>query len=98
MEKNFEHLLAPNGNEEFVLRINKIVENLNYDLVRVKIKGKKPSNIQVMVENNNFTMSFQDCEIINDKIIDFLDNDNKLFVDYNLDIMQFDAAQRIQYQ
>ena len=34
-------------------------------------KGKKPSNIQVMVENNNFTMSFQDCEIVNDEIIDF---------------------------
>ena len=86
MEKNFEHLLAPNGNEEFVLSINKLVEELNYELVRVKIKGKKSSNIQVMVENNNFTMSYQDCEIINDEIIDFLENEKKLFMDYNLEV------------
>jgi len=86
MEKIFEHLLAPNGNEEFVLIINKLVEELNYELVRVTIKGTKPSNIQVMVENNNFTMSFQDCEIINGAIIDFLENDKKFFVDYNLEV------------
>ena len=86
MEKNFEHLLAPDGNEEFVLKINKMVEELNYGLVRVKIKGKKPSNIQVMAENNDFSMSFEDCEIINDAIIDFLENNDKLFLDYNLEV------------
>ena len=39
-----------------------------------------------MVENNNFTMSYQDCEIINDEIIDFLENEKKLFMDYNLEV------------
>ena len=36
MENYFEHLLAPNGNQEFVLNILLVVEDLNYRLVRVK--------------------------------------------------------------
>ena len=34
----------------------------------------------------NFTMSFEDCEILNEIIIDYLEKNESLFEDYSLEI------------
>lgn len=41
MENYYEHLLAPDGNQEFAKYIIGMLDDLNYGLVRVKINGKK---------------------------------------------------------
>ena len=62
MENYFEHLLAPDGNQELASSIISIFEELEYGLVRVKVTGKNVTNIQIMAENDQHTMSFEDCE------------------------------------
>ena len=65
MENYYEHLLAPDGNQEFAKYIIGMLDDLNYGLVRVKINGKKVTNIQIMAENDQHTLSLKDCEILN---------------------------------
>ena len=72
MENYFEHLLAPDGNQELASSIINIFEELEYGLVRVKVNGTKMVNIQIMAENDQHTMSFEDCE--------------SLYEDYSLEI------------
>ena len=86
MENYYEHLLAPDGNHEFAKYIIGMLDDLNYGLVRVKINGKKVTNIQIMAENDKHTLSLEDCEILNEVIIDYLEKNEKLFSDYSLEI------------
>jgi len=86
MENYYEHLLAPDGNQEFAKYIIGVFDDLNYGLVRVKINGKKVTNIQIMAENDKHTLSLEDCEILNEVIIDYLEKNEKLFADYSLEI------------
>ena len=86
MENYYEHLLAPDGNQEFAKYIIGMLDDLNYGLVRVKINGKKVTNIQIMAENDKHTLSLEDCEILNEVIIDYLEKNEKLFPDYSLEI------------
>ena len=86
MENYYEHLLAPDGNQEFAKYIIGMLDDLNYGLVRVKINGKKVTNIQIMAENDKHTLSLEDCEILNEVIIDYLEKNEKLFADYSLEI------------
>ncbi len=86
MENYYEHLLAPDGNQEFAKYIIGMLDDLNYGLVRVKINGKKVTNIQIMAENDKHTLSLEDCEILNEVIIDYLEKNKKLFADYSLEI------------
>ena len=41
MENYFEHLLAPDGNQELASSIISMFEELDYGLVRVKLLEKK---------------------------------------------------------
>ena len=86
MENYYEHLLAPDGNQEFAKYINGMLDDLNYGLVRIKINGKKVTNIQIMAENDKHTLSLEDCEILNEVIIDYLEKNENLFADYSLEI------------
>ena len=86
MENYYEHLLAPDGNQEFAKYIIGMLDELNYGLVRVKINGKKVTNIQIMAENDKHTLSLEDCEILNKVIIDYLEKNENLFADYSLEI------------
>ena len=86
MENYYEHLLAPDGNQEFATYIIDVFDELNYGLVRIKVNGKKVTNIQIMAENDQHTLSFEDCEILNEVIIDYLEKNEKLFTDYSLEI------------
>ena len=86
MENYYEHLLAPDGNQEFAKYIIGMLDDLNYGLVRVKINGKKVTNIQIMAENDKHTLSLKDCEILNEVIVDYLENNEKIFADYSLEI------------
>ena len=86
MENYYEHLLAPDGNQEFAKYIIGMFDDLNYGLVRVKINGKKVTNIQIMAENDKHSLSLEDCEILNEVIIDYLEKNEKLFADYSLEI------------
>ncbi len=86
MENYYEHLLAPDGNQEFATYIIDMFDDLNYGLVRIKVNGKKVTNIQIMAENDQHTLSFEDCEILNEVIIDYLEKNEKLFSDYSLEI------------
>ena len=86
MENYYEHLLAPDGNQEFASYIIDMFDDLNYGLVRIKVNEKKVTNIQIMAENDQHTLSFEDCEILNEVIIDYLEKNEKLFSDYSLEI------------
>ena len=86
MENYYEHLLAPDGNQEFATYIIDMFDDLNYGLVRIKVNGKKVTNIQIMAENDQHTLSFEDCEILNEVITDYLEKNEKLFADYSLEI------------
>ena len=86
MENYYEHLLAPDGNQEFAAYIISMLDDLNYGLVRIKINGKRVTNIQIMAENDQHTLSFEDCEILNEAIIDYLEKNEKLFANYTLEI------------
>ena len=86
MENYYEHLLAPDGNQEFATYIIDVFDELNYGLVRIKVNGKKVTNIQIMAENDQHTLSFEDCEILNGVIIGYLEKNEKLFIDYSLEI------------
>ena len=39
-----------------------------------------------MAENDQHTLSFEDCEILNEVIIDYLEKNEKLYEDYSLEI------------
>ena len=39
-----------------------------------------------MAENDKHTLSLEDCEILNEVIIDYLEKNEKLFADYSLEI------------
>ena len=41
MENYYEHLLAPDGNQDFAAYIISMLDDLNYGLVRIKINGKE---------------------------------------------------------
>ncbi len=86
MENYYEHLLAPDGNQEFTSYVIGAFDDLNYGLVRIKINGKKVTNIQIMAENDKHTLSFEDCEILNEAVTDYLEKNEKLFEDYSLEI------------
>ena len=86
MENYYEHLLAPDGNQDFAAYIISMLDDLNYGLVRIKINGKRVTNIQIMAENDQHTLSFEDCEILNEAIIDYLEKNEKLFANYTLEI------------
>ena len=86
MENYYEHLIAPDGNHDFAANIINMLDDLNYGLVRIKINGKRVTNIQVMAENDQHTLSFEDCEILNEAIIDYLEKNEKLFANYTLEI------------
>ena len=86
MENYYEHLLAPDGNQEFAAYIIGMLDDLNYGLVRIMINGKKVTNNQTMAENDKHTLSLEDCEILNEVIIDYLEKNEKLFTDYSLEI------------
>jgi len=40
MGNYYEHLLAPDGNQEFARYIIDMFDDLNYGLVRIKVNGK----------------------------------------------------------
>ena len=86
MENYFEHLLAPDGNQELVSSMINIFEELEYGLIRVKVSGTKIVNIQIMAENDQKTMSFEDCEVVNEIIVDYLEKNETLFENYSLEI------------
>ena len=86
MENYFEHLLAPDGNQDFAACIINIFEELEYGLVRVKVNGTKMANIQIMAENDQYTMSLKDCEAVNEIIVDYLQKNQTLYENYSLEI------------
>ena len=86
MENYFEHLLMPDGNQELASSIINMFEELEYGLVRVKVNGTKMVNIQIMAENDQHTMSFEDCEALNEIIVDYLEENESLYEDYSLEI------------
>ena len=86
MENYFEHLLAPDGNQELASSIISMFEELDYGLVRIRVTGKKMVNIQIMAENDQHTMSFEDCEVLNEIIVDYLEKNESLYEDYSLEI------------
>ncbi len=53
---------------------------------RVKVTGTKMVNIQIMAENDQHTMSFEDCEALNEIIVDYLEKNESLYEDYSLEI------------
>ena len=59
MENYYEHLLAPDGNQDFTAYIISMLDDLNYGLVRIKINGKK-----CKIAGSNWEEPVKDAHII----------------------------------
>jgi ribosome maturation factor RimP len=62
------------------------IEDLGYELVRVKIFGQNGMTVQIMAERPDGTMRVEDCETISRTISPTLDVEDPISGEYNLEV------------
>ena len=75
MSESFNHLIAPDIANNTFTNLQGIFEDIQYDLVRIKIRGGKKKKIQILAEKQDFTMSIKDCGKLS-KILKFYFDNN----------------------
>ena len=86
MSESFNHLIAPGIANNTLTKIQGIFEDIQYDLVQVKIKGGKKKNIQILAEKQDFNMSIKDCGKLSKILKFYFDNNESEFEDYVLEV------------
>ena len=86
MSESFNHLIAPGIANNTIAKIQGIFEDIQYDLVQIKIKGGKKKNIQILAEKQDFTMSIKDCGKLSKILKFYFDNNESEFEDYVLEV------------
>ena len=86
MSESFNHLIAPGIANNTITKIQGIFEDIQYDLVQIKIKGGKKKNIQILAEKQDFTMSIKDCGKLSKILKFYFDNNESEFEDYVLEV------------
>jgi len=86
MSESFNHLIAPDIANNTFTKLQGIFEDIQYDLVRIKIRGGKKKNIQILAEKQDFTMSIKDCGKLSKILKFYFDNNESEFEDYALEI------------
>jgi ribosome maturation factor RimP len=62
------------------------IEVAGYRLVRLRLMGGKTKTLQVMAERPDGTMNVEDCAVLSHALLDFLESENPLEGDYELEI------------
>ena len=66
--------------------IGPAVEAAGFRLVRLRLMGGKTKTLQVMAERADGTMSVEDCATLSTALSDFLDQENPIEGEYNLEV------------
>ena len=62
------------------------IEAAGFRLVRLRLMGGKTKTLQVMAERSDGTMSVEDCAALSVSLSEFLDRENPIEDDYNLEV------------
>lgn len=62
------------------------VEAAGYRLVRLRLMGGKTKTLQIMAERPDGTMSVEDCAILSRALLDFIEREDPLEGDYELEV------------
>lgn len=82
-----DRLIRESGLEARIAHIvEPVVNDLGYDLVRVRISGLNGMTVQIMAERPDGTLTVEDCEKISRDISPTLDVDDPIGKAYNLEV------------
>ena len=62
------------------------IEAAGYRLVRLRLMGGKTKTLQIMAERPDGTMSVEDCAILSHALLDFIEQEDPLEGDYELEV------------
>jgi ribosome maturation factor RimP len=62
------------------------IEAAGYQLVRLRLMGGKTKTLQIMAEKPDGSMNVEDCALLSHALLDFLESENPLEGDYELEI------------
>jgi ribosome maturation factor RimP len=62
------------------------IEAAGYKLVRLRLMGGKTKTLQIMAERPDGTMSVEDCAILSRALLDFIEQEDPLEGDYELEV------------
>ena len=62
------------------------IEAAGYRLVRLRLMGGKTKTLQIMAERPDGTMSVEDCAVLSHALLDFIEQEDPLEGDYELEI------------
>lgn len=63
-----------------------VVEAAGFRLVRVRLIGGKAKTLQIMAERADGTMNVEDCAALSRELSDFLDREDPIEGEYNLEV------------
>lgn len=85
--KSESRLISEKGLEARVVQIvEPVIEDLGFDLVRVRITGTHGCTVQIMAERPDGTMTIEGCETISRAISPVLDVEDPVDGEYHLEI------------
>ena len=62
------------------------IEAAGYKLVRLRLMGGKTKTLQIMAERPDGTMSVEDCAVLSHALLDFIEREEPLEGDYELEV------------
>ena len=88
MENGSEpRLVSEKGLEARIAAIvEPVIEDLNFDLVRVRVTGQNGCTVQIMAEQHDGTMTIEGCETISRAISPVLDVEDPIDKEYHLEV------------
>ncbi len=66
--------------------IEPVVESAGFRLVRLRLMGGKTKTLQIMAEREDGTMNVDDCVTLSRALSDFLDGEDPIEGEYNLEV------------
>lgn len=85
-EKNPRFLRETGTEAKIVHLILPVIEDLGYQIVRVKLLYHNHLTLQIMAERFDHSMTIEDCEILNNVISPLLDSEDLILDRYHLEI------------
>ena len=63
-----------------------VIEAAGFRLVRLRLMGGKTKTLQIMAERPDGTMNVEDCAVLSHALLDFIEAENPIEGDYELEI------------
>lgn len=87
LAQNEPRLIAEKGLEARIAGIvEPVIEDLGFDLVRVRITGQNGCTVQIMAERPDGTMTIEGCEVVSKALSPVLDVEDPIDSEYHLEI------------